>query len=392
MRHFFAASILLAAGCMISPAMAADDSATTAPWSVEKANAWQKEQGWLVGSNFAPAYAINQLEMWQADTFDIAAIDKELGYAESLGFTSMRVFLHHMLWEQDSKGLLDRMDQVLAAADKHNIGIMYVLFDSVWDPYPKPGKQRAPKPFTHNSGWVQSPGADVLKDPSKYPMLKDYVVGVIGHFKDDARVDVWDIWNEPDNPVPQYKDVELPNKNELVRPLLEKAFAWAREAKPTQPLTSGVWVGNWPSDEALKPIEKVQIENSDVISFHNYGKLADITKCVEHLQRYNRPLLCTEYMARPMGSTFDPVLGYLKDENVGAYNWGFVSGKSQTIFPWDSWEKKYGPEPPVWFHDIFRPDGTPYRQKEVDYIRSLTGAEQTTGTAAAKTTTTKAAK
>ncbi len=391
MRRIFTTSLLLAAGCLMTPAMAQNDSATTTPWTAEKANTWYAEQPWLVGSNFAPAYAINQLEMWQADTFDPAAIDKELGYAQDLGFNTMRVYLHHMLWEQDSKGLIERMEKYLEIADKRKIGTMFVLFDSVWSPFPKPGKQPEPKPFTHNSGWVQSPGADVLKDPSKYPVLEAYVKGVVGHFKDDSRVQIWDIWNEPDNPVPQYKDVELKNKNELVLPLLAKSFAWAREAKPMQPLTSGVWVGeDWSDPAKLKPIERVQIENSDVISFHNYASLEKMTKAVESLKGYNRPLICTEYMARPIGSTFDPVMGYLKKEKVGAYNWGFVSGKSQTIFPWDSWEKEYGPEPPVWFHDIFRTDGTPYRQEEVDYIKSLTGADKsTTGTKSADNMTTK---
>ena len=98
---------------------------------------------------------------------------------------------------------------------------------------------------------------------------------------------------------------------------------------------------------------------------------------VEALKRYRRPILCTEYMARPAGSRFDPILAYLKKEGVGAYNWGFVDGKSQTIYPWDSWQKRYDGEPPVWFHDIFRTDGAPYDRKEVEYIRSVTGVKKT---------------
>lgn len=377
MRRLFATTILLAAGCLMgAPTVATDDTVSTKPWSVEKANQWYAEQPWLVGANYGPANAINQLEMWQADTFDPERIDLELGWAKSLGFNSMRVYLHHLLWEQDSKGLLERMEKYLEISDKHDIGTMFVLFDSVWDPFPELGKQREPKPSVHNSGWVQSPGANSLKDPSTYPLLEEYVKGVVGHFKDDKRIDVWDIWNEPDNPVPQYTDVELPNKNDLVLPLLKKSFAWARSQNPTQPLTSGVWVGNWPDDSKLKPIERVQIDYSDVISFHNYSTIDELKKCVEHLRRYDRPLLCTEYMARPQGSTFDPVLGYMKSEKVAAYNWGFVQGKTNTIFPWDSWEKDYGKEPPLWFHDIFRTDGEPYRQTEVQYIRSLTGADQ----------------
>lgn len=386
MRRIFAATILLGA---ITTASAQNDAVTTAPWSAQKANDWYAKKGWLVGANYNPATAINQLEMWQADTFDPETIDRELGWAKELGFNSMRVYLHHMLWEEDSKGLLERMEKYLQISEKHNIGTMFVLFDSVWDPFPKAGKQREPRKSVHNSGWVQSPGADVLRDPSKYPLLEEYVKGVVGHFKDDKRIDVWDVWNEPDNPVPQYRKVEIPEKNELVKPLLEKTFLWCRQAGATQPLTSGVWVGTFGDHEKFKPIEKVQIEYSDVISFHNYSKLDNMKEAVENLKRYKRPLLCTEYMARAQGSTFDPVLGYMKKENVSAYNWGFVQGKSNTIFPWDSWEKEYGEEPPVWFHDILRTDGTPYRQEEVDYIKSVTGATKsegdkpTTGTASA---------
>ena len=349
-------------------------------WSKEKAQAWSESTPWLVGSNYAPAYAINQLEMWQAESFDPAAIDRELGWAEDLGFNSMRVFLHHLLWEHDSKGFLERMEKFLEIADKHNIGVMFVLFDSVWDPNPKLGKQRSPQKGLHNSGWVQSPGAKDLMDRNRHDLLRDYVKGVVGHFRNDKRVQVWDLWNEPDNMNDNSYGrnnlkQEPENKQEMTRELLEKSFAWAREAEPTQPLTSGVWLGGHKADPAkLIPIEKVQLAQSDVISFHSYGNLDDVKRWVANLREHERPLLCTEYMARPAGSTFDPILGYFKDEKIGAYNWGFVAGKSNTIYPWDSWQKPYASEPPVWFHDIFREDGTPYNAKEVEYIKRITRA------------------
>jgi len=344
------------------------------PWSAERANAWQRERGWLVGCNFGPSTAINQLEMFQADTFDLATIDREMGWAESLGFNSVRVFLHHLLWEQDAPGFLERLDRFLAVADKHRIGVMFVLFDSCWDPFPKLGKQRAPKPHVHNSGWVQSPGIDVLKDLSKHDALKAYVAGVVGRFANDRRVQVWDVWNEPDNNNQSaYGKVELKNKADLVLPLLGKTFAWTREARPSQPLTSGVWIGTWGDPARLSPMERLQLDNSDVISFHSYAKLDELKQCVKNLGRYGRPILCTEYMARPNGSTFDPHLRFLKEQSVAAYNWGFVAGKTQTIYPWDSWKTSYTAEPPVWFHDIFRQDGAPYIAKEVEFIRSMTG-------------------
>jgi hypothetical protein len=350
--------------------------ASAQPWTTEKANAWYAQHRWLVGCNFTPSTAINELEMWQADTFDPATIDRELGWAESIGFTSVRVFLQSLLWDQDSQGFLNRMDQFLAIADKHHIGVTFVLFDSCWDPFPKLGKQRDPQPFVHNSGWVQSPGQPILMHPENFHALKGYVQGVVGHFRDDHRVDLWDLFNEPDNMnVPAYSKLEPANKKDMTLVLLQLTFEWAREVKPSQPLSSGVWLGPWADPEKLTAMEVVQLNNSDVITFHNYGSLEDLTKCVENLKRYGRPVICTEYMARPVNSTFDPNLKYMHDQHVGAYNWGFVSGKTQTIFPWDSWTKTYTNEPPLWFHDIFHTDGTPYKQSEVDFIKSVTMGE-----------------
>jgi hypothetical protein len=344
----------------------------------QQAEQWQHDRGWLAGSNFSPSTAINQLEMWQADTFDPATIDRELGWAQSLGFTVMRVFLHDLVWKQDSAGLLQRMEQFLAIADKHHIAIDFVLFDSVWDPNPKLGKQHEPVLGLHNSGWVQSPGAEMLRHPERWDAeLKPYVVGVVGHFKDDKRVAFWETINEPDNTNgSSYGKQEPPDKIERATELLKQSFDWARSVDPSQPITSGVWRGNWPDDDKLSPTEQVQLHESDIITFHSYDPLDQFRLCVEHLRRYHRPLICTEYMARPHGSRFDPILGYCKQENVGAINWGFVAGKTNTIYPWDSWQHHYPAEPKVWFHDIFRQDGTPFDPQEVAYIRKITGAPQ----------------
>lgn len=342
-------------------------------WTVEQARAWQQRTGWLVGCNYAPRSAINQLEMWQADSFDPATIDQELGWAESLGFNSIRVFLHHLAWEQDADGFLCRLDQFLAIADQHKIGVMLVLFDGVWDPFPAAGRQREPRPHLHNSGWVQSPGADILKDDARLDALKPYVVGVMSRYKSDPRVQVWDLFNEPDNPnTNSYGSVELPNKAERAEVLLKKCFEWARSVDPVAPLTSGIWRGDWSSDERMSAIDRTMTSESDVISFHTYDPLPLAMLKIHQIQRFRRPLLCTEFMARGNGSTFNPHLGHFKQQNIAAYCWGFVAGKTQTIYPWDSWRKAYTSEPDVWFHDILRPDGLPYRTDEVTYIRQLT--------------------
>jgi hypothetical protein len=253
----------------------------------------------------------------------------------------------------------------------------------VWDPNPQPGRQRDPKPGLHNSGWVQGPGAAILADPTKYPLLESYVKGVVGHYRDDTRILAWDVWNEPDNTnESSYGKQEPNNKLELVQGLLPQVFAWARSANPVQPLTCGIWKGDWSSFEKLTPIEQIQVSESDVVSFHSYDSPQEFEKRVKWLQAYNRPLLCTEYMARGNNSTFKGIMPVAKKYRVAAYNWGFVAGKSNTIYPWDSWKKPYAGEPPVWFHDIFRPNGQPYRADEVALIRQLTGAGQKAKTGA----------
>jgi hypothetical protein len=357
----------------VSPQPAAASTAS-GRWSEGRAAQWYAAQPWLVGSNYIPATAINELEMWQADTFDPATIDKELGMAEGLGMTTMRVYLHDLLWQHDAAGYRARIDQFLTIAAKHGIKPLLVLFDSCWDPNPKLGPQRAPTPGVHNSGWLQSPGAKALQDAAEHPRLRAYVTGVATAFGKDPRVLGWDIWNEPDNTNDSsYGKQEPPNKVDLVLALLPQAFAWVRAAGVEQPLTSGVWKGDWSSDAKLSPMERIQLEQSDVISFHSYDDAQTFERRIHSLKRYQRPILCTEYMARGNGSTFQGSLPIARKYNVAAINWGFVAGKTQTHLPWDSWQKPYvGREPSVWFHEIFRQDGTPYRQEEVDLIRSLT--------------------
>lgn len=370
-KLFIATAFLLciAQGTFAKPA------ASPSRWSEQAANDWYARQPWLVGSNYIPSTAINELEMWQADTFDPGRIDLELGWAESLGMNSMRVFLHDLLWQQDAKGFQKRVDTFLQIAAKHHIRPLFVLFDSVWDPNPHLGKQRAPTPGVHNSGWMQSPGAAALADPSQYPRLEAYVKGIVGAFANDPRVLGWDVWNEPDNTNGDaYAKLDPPNKVDLVLALLPQVFAWARAAGATQPLTSGVWNGDWSSPEKLSPMERIQMNESDVISFHSYSKPENFEKHVLALQQYHRPLICTEYMARSHGSTFQGTLPIAKKYHVGAINWGLVAGKTQTYLPWDSWQRPYTDrEPAVWFHEVFRADGQPYRQEEADFIRQIIG-------------------
>jgi hypothetical protein len=350
----------------------------TRRWSPAAAHIWHKALPWLVGCNFTPSNAINQLEMWQPESFDLALIDAELAMAAGLGMNAVRVYLHDLLWWSDAAGLQARVDAFLEVADRHGIRTMLVLFDSCWGTHPELGTQRAPTPGVHNSGWVQSPGMAVLGDDRHHARLQDYVTGIVGRFANDARVLAWDIWNEPDNgpEVALCDPLVLKAKADLVVPLLVDAFGWARDAGATQPLTSGIWLGDWSAPDLLSPIQRAQTGCSDVISFHNYGTAKDFRQRVKWLKTMGRPLLCTEFMARPVGSTFEAILPVAKKANVGAFCWGLVQGKTQTHLPWDSWANPYADDPSrAWFHDIFDAAGVPHDATEVEFIRKLTELE-----------------
>jgi len=325
--------------------------------SKEQANAWYARTGWLVGCNFTPSTAINQLEMWQKDTYDPNTIDRELGFAEGIGFNIVRVYLHYLVWQEDPNGFKARVDNFLGICAKHKIGVMFVLFDDCWNGNPQLGKQPEPKPGVHNSGWVQCPRFNEVNDESKYPVFEKYVNDLLVSFGKDKRVLVWDLYNEPGNS----------HKPKQQLPFLKKVVEWARQANPTQPMTMAVWTGG----PAHVDINEFQLSNSDVISFHNYSGYEQMKNDIAKYKSYGRPVICTEYIARASGSKFQTHLPLMKAKNVGAVNWGLVYGKTNTIFPWGS--KLNSPEPNPWHHDIFRKDGTPFDANEIEAIKKLTG-------------------
>jgi hypothetical protein len=342
-------------------------------WTEAEAQQWYAREAWPVGANYIFSTASNQLEMWRAETFDAPTIERELGMAEDLGMNAMRVFLHYMVWHKDPGAFKHRVNAYLKMADFHHIKTVFVLFDSCWDPFPELGPQRPPQPGIHNSRWVQSPGAKPLMDPRETGDVLAYVQDIVQEYRDDKRVLAWDVWNEPDNRnEASYGAAEPANKLALVEALLPKVFTYARAGLPEQPLTSGLWHGDWSDPAKLTAIEKIQLDYSDVISFHNYDKPEEFERRVLTLEARHRPILCTEYMARPRGSTFQSILPIAKRHNVAAFNWGFVAGKTQTYLPWDSWQHPYiDKQPAEWFHDVFRQDGTPYSAAEVAFLKQI---------------------
>jgi hypothetical protein len=328
-----------------------------------------------VGCNYGPGTAINQLEMWQAETFDPETIDRELGWAKSIGMNTVRVFLHELPWGEDRDGFYQRVDKFLEICASHGIRPLVVFFDGVWDPDPQSGPQRRPRTGVHNSGWVQSPGRVVLADHAKQDALQQYLTDVLTRYRNDKRILGWDLFNEPDNDnTNSYGPLELKNKDEAAERLVRLSFQWAREVGPSQPLTVGVWRGEeWDKPETMNRVHRAAVELSDVISFHDYRGPESMTRRIGQLRKYGRPLLCTEYLARGNGSTFEEILPILKQEKVAAYNWGLVDGKTQTKYPWSTWQKPILGEPQPWHHEIFHADGKPYREQEVKLIRELTG-------------------
>ena len=128
--------------------------------------------------------------------------------------------------------------------------------------------QPGPKPGIHNSGWLRDPGDSIYINPDMITNLELYVKDILTTFGDDERIVLWDLYNEPGNSGYGNKSM----------PLLEKVFTWGREVNPSQPLSSGVWSWN------LEEISEYQLNNSDVITYHNYGSAENHQSMIDTLR------------------------------------------------------------------------------------------------------------
>ena len=325
-------------------------------WSPQDSWQWYKKQPWLVGFNYVPANAINTTEMWQRETFDAATIDREMTLAQNTGLNCARVFVQYLVWENDPAGFKQRLSTFLDIAARHGIKIMFVLFDdcafgSMIEPFL--GKQPDVNPGEYANGWTPSPGPSRVVNPQAWPKLKAYVKDVIGTFRADRRILAWDLYNEPGN-------TAMGNKS---LPLLNRVFVWARQEGPEQPLTAGFW------SSQLKDLNDVMLSQSDVVTFHIYSGPGTTKRMISELAKRGRPMICTEWMNRPVGSTFESILPIFYQERVGSIFWGLVNGKTQTNYHWGS--KAGDPAPAVWQHDIFRGDLTPYDQGEIQLLQNF---------------------
>lgn len=361
-------AVLSACCAVIAVAARAESPRLRIPprWPAEKARAWYRQQGWIVGFNYVPSTACNTTEFWQAGSFDPRTIDRELGWAEGLGYNSARVFVQYVVWKADPEGFKQRFERFLQLADKHHLTVMPVFFDDCafgspaqLDPYP--GKQREPIPGMILPSWTPSPGRKLGLDTAEWPVLKRYVRDLVAAHRTDQRIIIWDLYNEPMNRA----KVGISKAQVGGLKFLESAFLWAREAEPSQPITVSVWSG------PRLPGYQLCLRQSDVISFHLYGNAEALKKRIAELNKLGRPVVNTEWMARAMGGNFATDLPIFKAAGVGCYQWGLVNGRTQAQFPW--WNKPGGKIDPKtgWFHDIFHPDGTPYRPEEIDVIKRL---------------------
>ena len=354
-------AFVILAGLILSACMSENEP--KGQWSVEKANEWYSQQEWPVGCNYVPSYAINQYEFWQEETFNPEILDKELAMAEDLGFNALRIYLHEGLWYADKDGFKSRINKFFDLAESHGIKLIVTFFTNGGN-HEKEfalGPQPEAIPGMHNSNWIPSPGRKVIDDPTQWPRLKEYVQDILKTYKDDSRVLYWCLCNEPENMKAGCD----------VKDFMPAVYQWAWEIRPSQPLSSPVWQRPGRNGAQTKlDLMAWTCMNSDIITFHCYSPADQVKIAVQMFQRFGRPIVCQEYLARNYGNTFETVMPILKENKVGAINWGLINNKCNFHLPWGH---KYGdPEPEVWFHDILRNDGTPYSEAECEFIRSMT--------------------
>ena len=325
-------------------------------WSEAQSKDWFKKQGWLCGMNYIPSNAINYTAMWDKTSFSPDLIDRELKAAEELGLNCARVVLQYAVYADDPKYFLKTLDKFLAICDKHGIKVMPVFFDDcVFGANTDPviGKQPEPLEGWYAWAWSPSPGHTMVIDERTHGHLEKYVKEVMGRFKNDNRILLWDLYNEPTNG----------GLGDRSMPLVRKVFAWAKEVDPVQPLSIGVWCGN-------EGLNKFCTDNSDIITFHCYSTAENTNNEIQRLKAYGRPIICTEWMNRPAGSTIETVLPLFKKENVRCMMWGLVNGKTQTNLPWGH-RPEHLPYNGPWQHDILTSDFQPYDKAETELLQKL---------------------
>jgi hypothetical protein len=328
---------------------------TGAKWSTDKAWEWYNSTSWVCGFNYIPSNAINYTAMWDKTSFSPDLIDRELALAASTGFNAVRVVLQYIVWAEDPKYFKDTFTRFLSICSKYKIKVMPCFFDDcVFGTNRDPNLGIQPEPFKgwYAWAWSPSPGHTIASDSTNLPKLEKYVKDIISTYKDNPAILLWDLYNEPTNS-------GMGNKS---FPLVKGVFRWAREVNPSQPVSIGTWNNN-------KELNDIIYANSDVITFHSYNPRPAVEKTIQELKLQKRPMICTEWLNRPRGSSVEGILPLFAAEKVGAMHWGLVNGKTQTDLPWGH-RPGDGPYYRVWQHDLYTTDFKVYSPYEIQLFKS----------------------
>ena len=273
MKKIFLSILFVMSVCFAKQATAQD---STQRWGEQRAWEWYNKQPWLCGFNYIPAYAINYTAMWDKTSFDANAIDKELALAEKTGLNVLRAVLQYAVYADDPGYFLKTLNTFAGICDKHHIKFVPALFDDcvfgiTFDPHI--GKQPEPLKGWYAWAWSPSPGHTMVTDTTTYPKLVAYVKAVIKRFKDDNRILLWDLYNEPTNG----------GLGSTTFPLLKRVVTAARSVNPSQPLSIDAWNNN-------QRLNDIVFAASDVITFHNYGNKEQLLKRINELKQHHEEL------------------------------------------------------------------------------------------------------
>jgi hypothetical protein len=325
-------------------------------WTVTRAHEYMQSYGVIKGCNFVPSYCKSPMQHFIDFREDI--IRKELGYAKKAGLNSIRLWIPCFAWQSDRQTFYQVLDKYLEICNEMQFSIMATLtcYSIKKDTFQEKLEVKPQRfyPGVH----IQPLEIEGIyrREADDWPVIREYYQEITKRYGDNRTIIVWDLYNEA-----WEKD----------RDLQEHLFQWVREVDPGQPLTA-CWGAH---------------DYSDVITFHTYqppgGKKRDelpgllsFEEEINYALSYNRPVLCTEWLARTFGNNFQNVLPVFAAYNIGFYFWGLVAGSGQYRFPWN-WPEG-APEPYLWFHEILYPDGHPYKREEIDMIRDFTYLKQVT--------------
>ncbi|NOX97778.1 MAG: cellulase family glycosylhydrolase [Nitrospirae bacterium] len=279
------------------------------------------------GANYIPSYARNSIEIWE--NFNPEVIDRELGYAQSLGLNSVRVWLDYRPYAHNPGLMLKRIEAFLCLCDKHKLTVILILFDSCGI---EEKDLREKGENLHWKRWIKNPGYDYLF-PEHWDRFKKYIKDIVGTFLNDHRVLAWDVMNEP------WCQIK-PDNDEQKRVIMRfvKHFAkQVRNLNPDAPITIGV--------TTLDRAEQVE-DLIDLISFHSYDTEPEkwellLKKANQYAKLKGKPILLTEWGYPAWGTEvsagrlltdkdqldfYEKIMPLVRESKIGWYFFDLIMG------------------------------------------------------------------